>query len=252
MERRSWMWTALAVAALLVFAGVALYLRRSQPEAAAPPPVPQAVAVAPPKPADAPLPLPAESDARVRKLRPAISPRPELARWISEPDLIERWTVVADNLAEDVSPRKQLTLLAPAKGFSVVERKGRIEIDPRSYQRYDVFADVVASVDAQAFAAAARELHPILETAYHRLGYPDRSLDSLAQKALQRLIDAPLVEGAVELQPKGALYLFKDEKLQAQGPVEKHLLRMGPRNTRLIQAKARELADALGLKMAAH
>ena len=29
--------------------------------------------------------------------------------------------------------------------------------------------------------------------------------------------------------------------------VEKHLLRMGPRNTRLVQAKARELLDALGL-----
>jgi len=29
--------------------------------------------------------------------------------------------------------------------------------------------------------------------------------------------------------------------------VEKHLLRMGPRNERLVQAKARELRDALGL-----
>ena len=31
------------------------------------------------------------------------------------------------------------------------------------------------------------------------------------------------------------------------GAVEKHLLRMGPRNTRLLQAKARDIRQALGL-----
>jgi hypothetical protein len=249
MENRGWIWTALAVLALLVFAGAAWFLTRPPPPPAQ---APQSMAPVPQKPADTPLPPPGESDARVRNLRGPISTRPELSRWLSEPDLIERWAVVADNLAEDVSPRKQLSMLAPPQGFTVLEKKGRVLMDPRSFQRYDTFGDVVASIDAKAFAAAVRELHPILESAYHRLGYPDRSLDALAQKALQRLINAPLAEGAVELQPKGALYRFADDKLESQGPVEKHLLRMGPRNTRLIQAKARELAAELGLRVAGH
>jgi hypothetical protein len=48
------------------------------------------------------------------------------------------------------------------------------------------------------------------------------------------------------------LWQFADEKLESQGPVEKHLLRMGPRNTKLIQAKAREIAQALDLRIAGH
>ena len=52
--------------------------------------------------------------------------------------------------------------------------------------------------------------------------------------------------------PKGALYRFADEKLESQGAIEKHLLRMGPRNTRLIQQKAREIAAALELRVASH
>jgi len=36
------------------------------------------------------------------------------------------------------------------------------------------------------------------------------------------------------------------------GPVEKLMLRMGPRNTKLIQAKAKEIAAALDLRVASH
>ena len=56
---------------------------------------------------------------------------------------------------------------------------------------------------------------------------------------------APVVEGPLQVIPKGALYLFAVPELEAQGPIEKHLLRMGPRNTRLIQSKAREISSAL-------
>jgi Protein of unknown function (DUF3014) len=155
---------------------------------------------------------------------------------------------VTDNLAEGVSPRKQLTFLAPSQPFLVQQKAGRMFIDPRSYARYDTFADVVASIDANAFASLVRELHPLLQSAYHALGYPDRNVDVAAAQALQRLVSAPVVESGVEVKPgHGALYEFADEKLEKQGPVAKHLLRMGPRNTKLIQAKARELAQALQL-----
>jgi len=154
--------------------------------------------------------------------------------------------VVTDNLSEGVSPRKQLGFLAPAKGFQAQQKGRKIFIDPRSYARYDVFADVVASIDAKGFGALVRDLHPLLQSAYHALGYPNRNVDTVAAQALQRLVAAPTVEGPVELTPgKGALYLFADEKLEKQGPVEKHLLRMGPRNTKLIQAKARGVRFAV-------
>ena len=230
------------VVALAVAAAVAWYLLRPAP---APPPPPPAAQPAPPKIADAPLPLPAESDAQVRKALSAASPRPELQKWLAAGDLLDRWTVVADNLAEDVSPRKQLAFLAPEKKFRAVGREGNEQIDPRSYQRYDLFADVVASVDAKAVAAAVRTLHPLLESMYHKLGYPDRPLDDLLQRALRRLTDAPVIEGPLQVVPKGALYHFAVPELEAQGPIEKHLLRMGPRNTRLIQAKAREITAVL-------
>jgi hypothetical protein len=156
--------------------------------------------------------------------------------------LLDRFVVVVDNVAEDVNPRKQLDFikLAPQRAE---------KLDPT---RYDLIALVIASVDSKGLAQVVRDLHPLLESAYHKLGYPDRSFDQVAAKALQRIVDAPVVEKTPGLVPKGANFAFADEKLEALGPVEKLLVRMGPRNTKLIQNKAREIAAALDFRIAQH
>jgi len=54
-----------------------------------------------------------------------------------------------------------------------------------------------------------------------------------------------VVDGEVELTPDRGLYRFADAKLERLREVEKHLLRMGPRNSRTIQAKAKEIRQVL-------
>jgi Protein of unknown function (DUF3014) len=242
-------WIVLAVALLAAAgAGVLWYLQRppARPEAA---PAPAASAEAPP--AAAPSgPAPAVDVARVRSLLEPVSPDSRFRRWLLEGDPVRRWVVVTDNLAEGVSPRGQLGFLAPGRPFSAVRRGGKLVIAPDSYRRYDEVADVVASVDAQALARAYRELHPVLEVAYRALGYPEASLDRVTAKALHRIETAPVRDGEVVVEDEGGLYVFADARLESLGAVEKHLLRMGPRNTRLLQAKAREILQALGLRAA--
>jgi hypothetical protein len=237
MGNQRWPWM-IGAAAVIAAAGF-FALRRSAPET--PPPVAQ-TAPPPAKPPDAPLPPAEKSDAQVRKDLGSLSSRPEWAEWIAATDLLDRFVVTVDNVALDVNPRKQLDFvkLAPQKS-------NRLET-----ARYDLIADVIASVDAKGAAQVVRDLHPMLETAYHKLGYPDRTFDQVAAKALKRIVDAPVVESTPRLVSKGLVYAFADEKLEALGPVEKLLLRMGPRNTRLIQAKAKEIAAALDLRIASH
>ena len=237
MNNKRWPWMLGAAA---VIAGAAYWaVRRPAP---APQPEVAQTETAPPKPADAPLPPAAKSDADMRKDLASLSSRPEWAQWLAASDLLDRLVVTVDNVAEDVNPRKQLDFvkLKPQK------------TDRLDTLRYDLIADVISSIDAKGAAQVVRDLHPLLESAYHKLGYPDRTFDQVATKALQRIIDAPVVEKTPRLVPKGLVYAFADEKLEALGPVEKLLLRAGPRNTKLIQAKAGEIAAALDLRLAAH
>jgi hypothetical protein len=182
-----------------------------------------------------------------RSLLESLSPLEAFRRWVGEGEAVRRWAVVTDNIAEGVSPRRQLAHLALAEPFSVTSEAGALGIAPASYRRYDRLADAIAAVDARTAAGVYRALRTPLEAAYRALGYPDRSFDRITAKALNRLERAPVRDGRVEVVAEEGLYVFAEPELERAGAVEKHLLRMGPRNTRLIQAKARELREALGL-----
>jgi Protein of unknown function (DUF3014) len=231
------------VAVAIVGAAITAYfVLRKQPEAPPPAPVAQQ---APPAPKEEPLPSVDQSDARIRELLAGTSAK--LAPFLEQKGLLERWVQVANALAEDRSPREPLSFLAPKRPFTVQHKREQVFLDPRSYERYDVFAGVVSSVDAKALANVVRELHPLLQGAYRALGYATGDVDQLASRALQRIVQAPVADGRIELTPAGALYKYADQKLESLGAVEKHLLRMGPANEKKIQQKAAEIADALGL-----
>ncbi len=237
--------------ALLAAAAVALWLRLRAP--AVPPGEPAAE-----PPAAAPAPGAAEAP---EAPSPQAAPGPQEARALLEAisaaalfraglpgDPVRRWAVATDNVALGESPRRPPAFLAPRGAFSVVRRGGRTFVAPALYRRYDDCADAVASIDARALARAYRSLYAALEAAYRALGYPEGSLDKVTARALRRIEEAPVEPGEVEvIEGEGGLWEYRDARLEGLGDVEKHLLRMGPRNTRAIQAKAREIRLALEL-----
>jgi hypothetical protein len=239
-----------ALVAAAIAGGAALWLWRSRaeppaaPRAAEPPPAAApASAEATPPPAEAAPPAPADA----RALLEAVSPSPLWRTWLAGGEAVERWSAAIENVATGASPRAHLLPLELRGKFQVEARGGRTVIAPASYARYDEIADAIAALDAGAVARAWRALHSTLDAAYAALGYPRGALDAAAAKALRRIASTPVPEGEVAVVDEGGIWLYEDPALERRAEVEKHLLRMGPRNERLVQAKARELLDALGL-----
>jgi hypothetical protein len=185
--------------------------------------------------------------AQARALLEEVSPHDLYRRAISDEEFVRRTAVVIDNLGEGVSPRRQLELLAPGKPFTTSKGADGDVIAPASYARYDAFADAVSSVDAAALARAYRALRAPLRAAYQALGHPDVSLDAAVSRALGRIEAAPVFDAEVRVADEGGVFVLVDPRLESLRAVEKHLLRMGPRNTRLLQRKAAELRAALQL-----
>lgn len=236
----------LVVLALAVIgaAGYFFLRRESQapqpPTAAAPAPAPEPAA---PQASDTP-PI---DPAKVPSLLESLSANAAYRRWIADGDVVRRWAIVTDNLAEGSSPRRQLALFAPAGSFSVARDGGKLYMAPESTRRYDGFADAIAAVDAGTAASVYRALRGTLSAAYRALGYPDRSFDRITAKALSRLERVPVGNDRIEVRQEDGVYVFAEPRLEQLPDVEKHLLRMGPRNARLVQAKAKEIREALGL-----
>ena len=247
-SRIGW-WILLAV--LLVGAGVAAYfflwLPRQAPPVPSPPPAPATETPAPPPQVRITLPPLDVSDGLVRGLVRGLSSHPELAAWLAPANLIRTFVFVVEQVASGSNPVEQLGFLAPKQRFRAAGSGASLTIDPRSYQRYDTAAAVVASLDAAGCAQVYRTLEPMIEEAYRELDHPEGGFRDVLARALRQILLTPVIDDPVALKPKVITYQFGDPALESLAPVQKQLLGLGPRNLRLVQAKAREIAAALDI-----
>ena len=186
------------------------------------------------------------SDAVVRELAAGLSSNPKLVSWLVNEDLIRRFTASVDNIAAGTSPRAHLGFLRPKGAFRVTKKSGDlVVIDPRSYRRYDLPAEVFASLDTDGTVALYRELKPLIDEAYREIAPPGRRFEDRLDAAFDELLAVPIVEGPVEVDERVVTYALSDERLEVLSDAQRHLLRMGPDNVRRIQEKLQELRAAL-------
>jgi hypothetical protein len=195
---------------------------------------------------DLPLPPLPDTDPLVRLLVSRLSSHPKVAAWFATGQLVRNFTVVVMNIAEGQTPATHLRAVPLAGTFIVDARSGVPVIDPRSYRRYDEYADAVAALDAQGTARLYATLKPRIREAAAELGHPD-DFDAVLERAIDEILKTPVIDGPVALTSKGLGYEFADPQLASLTAAQRQLLRMGPRNIRAIQAKLREIAPYLGI-----
>jgi len=168
--------------------------------------------------------------------------------WLATDGLIRNFTVVVANVVEGVTPARHLKNLQPSGSFRVVDRNGQTVVDPRSYARYDGIAAAAASIDPAGAARLYSTLKPRIEEAYAELGSQPASFDAALERAIIALLRTPVVDGPVRVEPEGGVgYRYADARLEELTAAQKHLLRTGPANVRMIQSALRAWALALGI-----
>jgi hypothetical protein len=249
---------ALLILVALVAAGAAIYLLKYRKPAPAPEaPKTEEVAQAPAAqspaaPADlSPLVIPAvaldKSDPVVREFARSVSADVRFGQWVQTGELVRKLVVAVDNVANGLSPKPHVDFFSPEGAFKVVSGAGETYIDESGYARYDPVAEVFVSLDAPAAVRLYKGLKPLIRQAYKDLGYPDTEFDDTLVKAMAELMGTPVVQGRIRLEKKVVSYVMADANLEGLSPVQKQLLRMGPKNVERIQKKIQELAATLGI-----
>jgi hypothetical protein len=122
-----------------------------------------------------------------------------------------------------------------------------IVIDTRSYSRYDGLANAAASMDAAGLARVYSILKPRLMEAYQELGHPEGDIDTAVERAIVLLLQTSVVDEPVALRSRVLSFKYEREDLEALSPAQKQLLRMGPRNVRVVHEQLRAIARELGI-----
>ncbi len=245
-------WIVTAIVLLVIAAAVYFFMFRGHRQVVAPT---QPAATASPNqtapehvnPTAVGLPSLDASDTVVRDLAHALSSHPELATWLATNDLIRSFAVMIDNVADGKVPTSRMRMFAPKQPFQARTQNNQLMLDPANYDRYNGFADAIASLDVNGSAAAYDRLKPLIVVAYKDLGHPDGRVDAALQKGITNLLKTPVIDGPISLNQPAVSYQFTNPQLAGLLPVQKQLIRMGPRNERLIQGKLRQLALAIGI-----
>ena len=187
-----------------------------------------------------------ESDDLVRKLAGELSSHPKLAMWLVSDELIRKFVAAVDNIANGQSPVPQIDFFKPDGDFKVIDEAGEYFIDPESYKRYDLVAEVFASLDPKGCVTLYKQLKPAIQDAYRDLGYPETEFDGTLKKAIMELLKVPVVKNDIQLEKKVVTYTMVDTDLESLSSAQKHLLRMGPENVRVIQGQLRSMGQSLG------
>jgi hypothetical protein len=186
-----------------------------------------------------------QTDSIVRTLVGQLSSHPTIAAWLATDQLVRHFTLAVVNIGDGDAPYKPLRPIAPRQPLVARVGPTGLAITPESYRRYDAYADAFAALDARGAAQVYATLKPALQEAYDELGRPAGTIDAAMESAIVQLLKAPVLDENVAIEQKAVMYRFADPQLESLPAAQRQLLRMGPRNVRLIQAKLREIAPLM-------
>jgi hypothetical protein len=189
-----------------------------------------------------------DSDALVRQRIGILSSNRLVAAWLGTKGLIRNFAVVIENISHGMNPSRHLQVLKPAGQFRVMTRGSQTIIDPRTYDRFTPIADAAASFDARSAGRLYLSFKPLLQTAYDELGNQE-AVDSAVERAVAALLEVPAIDDDVRVEQtgEGIGYQYVEPRLESLASAQKQLLRMGPKNIRIIQSQLRAFAMTIGI-----
>lgn len=182
--------------------------------------------------------LDASDDAFVADLGAAFGD-PAFTRFVATPGLIRRLVVAVDNLPNGRLPMKQRPLKAVRGTLAVTGDDDTLSLAADNYARYTPLVALAERVDAATLAGVYRRHYPLFQQAYQELGYPDGYFNDRLVAVIDHLLAAEPVDGPLRLVQPNVLYRYADPALEARSPAHKILLRIGPDNSRRVQALLR-------------
>ena len=178
----------------------------------------------------APLPALDESDALVQQELLQLSWKPGLAALFVSEEMIRRFVVQIDNIAQGQLVPQQNILKGLKQDFKVVKNGAQYQLDSANYARYNLYLDLLESAPKAEVAALFNKFYPLMQAAYQELGYPDQQFRDRVQQAIKVLLAAPEVADGPMLMLDSVQYSFADTELEQLGLAPKQMIRLGQKN----------------------
>ncbi|MCU4677159.1 DUF3014 domain-containing protein [Catenovulum sp. 2E275] len=200
----------------------------------------------PQKPAKPELPALNQSDDLVKTDIEQAYQQPQIESLFVDDDLIRKFVVFVDNAAQGSLAQQHSPVNKPKSDFKVIPADNNEYIlDPQSYKRYDAYVSMFTMLNADTLIDYFKKFRPLINQAYAEIGYQDGKFEQSMIEAIDLALATPLVENEIRLVAPSAMYKFADPELESLKPIQKLLIRMGPKNQLKVQAALEKVRKQL-------
>ena len=198
--------------------------------------------ILPPEPTVEPLPSLFESDDPVRDALADIPLGTAGQQYLMPNNIIERSASLIYLTAQGDVPYKLVPIARPKAKFPVVDDGTQVVADPDGFTRYDPITGWIESLDAAALVDAFAGFLPLFREAWGFYGEDPNYFDLAVVETLDTIVATPEIDITEErLIRKEAVWIYEDPGIESLAPVQKQLLRMGPRNASAVKQKATQV-----------
>lgn len=170
----------------------------------------------------------------------------DLLYWFNVEGLIRKYILIINDLSQNQLVYKHVRFLTIPQKMVVKKDEQGLYLGSDGYRRFDRLANAIDAINVKKGLSLYLAFKPMFEKVYEEFAYPkEYSLEYMFMKASASVIKAPVIDTKIYLLKHTASYKYADKKLEALDAVDKQMLRMGPENTRKIQAKLRRLVEAI-------
>jgi len=192
-----------------------------------------------PEPAVEPLPSLFESDDPVRDALADIPLGTAGQQFLMPNNIIERSASLIYLTAQGDVPYKLVPIARPKAKFPIVDDGTQVVADPDGFTRYDPITRWIESLDAAALLDAFASFLPLFREAWGFYGEDPNYFDLAVIETLDTIIATPEIDITEErLIRKEAVWIYENPAIESLAPVQKQILRMGPRNASAVKQKA--------------
>ena len=194
-----------------------------------------------------------ESDLWIEDKLPELTWRNELLSLLITEDIIRRFVVFTDNFSQGLLAYEHSGFIQPTVKFAVDEQSPSTELDgeqkvfkwdKETSKRFDVYVDLLRSVDSTTLVHWYVDMKPLIDEAYKELGYEDDFTYTL-QQAIDRVLDMEIPKSSMDVNRSSVMYKYQDPALEALDDSDKLLLRIGKENLLIIKSVLLDINEKL-------
>jgi len=177
-----------------------------------------------------PLPTLDESDVVVKQKLLALPWKAGLSSLFVSEELIRRFVVQIDNIAQGRLVPEQAVFKGLTVDFKAKQNGQQYQLDIANYQRYQRYLDLLESAPKAEVVALFNQLYPLMQQAYLELGYPEAQFRDRVQQAITLLLAAPEIADGPMLMLDSVQYTFADGEIEQLSMAHKQMVRLGLKN----------------------